>query len=54
MAALETIRLDLLSMQAGAGTVQSITTDLAAARELSDDIERLLEGQAEVEAALKG
>ncbi len=53
MAALETIRLDLLRMQAGTGTVQSITTDLTAARELSDDIERLLEEQAEVEAALK-
>lgn len=52
--ALETVRLDLLRMQAGTGTAQSITTDLASARELSDDIERLLEGQMEVEAALQG
>lgn len=52
--ALETIRLDLLRMQAGTGTVQSITTDLASACDLSDEIERLLEGQAEVEAALQG
>lgn len=54
VAALETIRLDLLRMQAGAGSVESITEDLAKACELSDDIERLLEGQRDVERVLQG
>lgn len=51
VAALETIRLDLLRVQAGAGDVASITEDLSAARELSEGISRLLEGQADVELA---
>lgn len=54
VASLETIRLDLLRMQAGAGSVEGITTDLASARELLEDIERVLEGQQEVEQMLKG
>lgn len=41
-------------MQAGAGSVESITEDLAKARELSDDIERLLEGRRDVERVLRG
>jgi predicted Ser/Thr protein kinase len=52
VAALETIRLGLLRMQAGAGTVESVTTELHAARDLSEDIERLLQGQDEVEQLL--
>ncbi len=54
VAALETIRLGLLRMQAGAGSVESLTGDLAAAREVADDIGRLLQGQREVESLLKG
>jgi len=54
VAALERVRLDLLRMQAGAGGVESVTTNLNAARDLSDDIERLLEGRAEVEKMLGG
>ncbi len=53
VAALETIRLGLLRMQAGAGSVESLTGDLAAAREVAEDIDRLLEGQREVESLLK-
>jgi serine/threonine-protein kinase len=51
--ALETIRLSLLRMQAGVGTSESVTQDLAAARELLGDIERLAEGAEEVEKALR-
>lgn len=53
VAALETIRLGLLRMQAGHGSVESLTGDLAAAREVAEDIDRLLEGQREVESLLK-
>ena len=52
--ALETLRLDLLRMQAGAGTIESVTADLAAASDLSEDIEHLLEGRQEVDALLAG
>jgi len=47
--ALETIRLELLRLHAGAGSVEGMTADLSSARELSDDIERVLEGGREVE-----
>ena len=52
--ALETLRLDLLRMRAGAGTIESVTADLAAASDLSEDIEHLLEGRQEVDALLAG
>ena len=52
VAALETIRLELLRMHAGAGSVESMTVDLSSARELSEDIERVLEGGREVEKLL--
>jgi hypothetical protein len=51
--ALETIRLGLLRLHSGAGTVQSLTTDLAAARSLGNAVDRLLEGQREVEGLLE-
>ena len=51
--ALETLRLDLLRLQAGAGSAESITQDLSSARALSDDVDRLLEGQHEVELVVK-
>src|SRR5262245_49510437 len=38
VAALETIRLNLLRLHAGTGTVHSLTTDLGLARELARDI----------------
>lgn len=53
VAALETIRLELLRMQGGVGSVESLTADLGAAKELSDAIARLLDGQREVEALLQ-
>jgi len=51
--ALETIRLGLLRMQAGTATAETITQDLASARELLGDIERLAESANEVERELR-
>jgi len=53
VAALETIRLGLLRMHAGSGTVESLTMELEAARDLSEDMEGLLEGHREVERILQ-
>jgi hypothetical protein len=50
--ALETVRLNLLRMHAGVGTVQSVTADLAAARDISDAVARLAKGHEEVEKML--
>src|SRR5256714_296268 len=52
VAALETIRLNLLRLHAGTGTVTSLTTDLGLAREIASDIGRHVEGLREVEEAL--
>jgi len=51
--ALETIRLNLLRLHAGTGSVQSLTTDLGLAREVAKEIGLLLEGQREVERELQ-
>jgi predicted Ser/Thr protein kinase len=53
VAALETIRLGLLHMHAGSGTVESVTMEIQAARGLSDDMENLLAGHREVERILQ-
>ena len=53
LSALETLRLGLLRMQAGAGSVESMTMELSAARGLSGDIELLLQGEREVERMLR-
>jgi serine/threonine-protein kinase len=53
VAALETIRLGLLRMHAGNGTVESLTMELEAAKDLSSDMEGLLEGHREVEKILQ-
>jgi serine/threonine-protein kinase len=50
---LESIRLGLLRLHAGAGAVEGITQNLSKAGEIASDIERLLEGQEEVEHALR-
>jgi hypothetical protein len=50
--ALETIRLDLLRLQSGIGSVAGITADLTAAREVGEQAERLLAAAGEVEAAI--
>jgi len=51
--ALETLRLDLLRLHAGAGSAESITQDLVSARALGDDVDRLIEGGREVEQVVK-
>jgi predicted Ser/Thr protein kinase len=50
--ALETIRLDLLRLTAGAGSVEGLTADLAEARAVSEEVGRLLAARDEVEAQL--
>ena len=52
VAALETIRVELLRLHAGAASIESVTMDLSAARELSDDVARVLAGTREVERLL--
>lgn len=48
VAALENIRLDLLRLKAGVGTVDQVSADLAAARDLQAEIELAIQGQEEV------
>jgi serine/threonine-protein kinase len=48
VAALETIRLNLLRLHAGTGTVQSLTTDLGLAREVAEQIGAHVEGHREI------
>jgi len=50
--ALEMIRLDLLRLTAGAGSVEGLTADLAEARAVSEEVGRLLAARDEVEAQL--
>ena len=52
VAALETIRLDLLRLRAGAGSVDRITADLAAAGEIGETVDRLLAAGEEVDRAV--
>lgn len=52
VAALETIRLNLLRLHAGTGSVHSLTTDLGLARALARDIDAQVDGYREVEEAL--
>ena len=53
VAALETIRLNLLRLHAGTGTVQSLTTDLGLAREVAQEISLQVEGYRGVERELQ-
>ncbi|HWZ28757.1 MAG TPA: serine/threonine-protein kinase [Gemmatimonadales bacterium] len=50
VAALETIRLNLLKLHAGTGSVESVTTDLGLAREVAAEVDRLLEARNELDA----
>jgi len=50
LGALEATRLDLLRLRAGQGTADQITQTMAAAKELGEDIERLLSARAEIDA----
>jgi serine/threonine-protein kinase len=54
VAALETIRLNLLRLHAGTGTVHSLTTDLGLARELARDIGVQVDAYRVVEQELGG
>ncbi len=53
VAALETIRLGLLRLRAGAGTVGGLTADLAAAQLIGEATDRLLQAGNEVSALLE-
>jgi hypothetical protein len=50
--ALETIRLNLLRLHAGSGSVEALTTHIDLAAEVSADVERLLAARQEVERTL--
>jgi serine/threonine-protein kinase len=52
VAAMETIRLDLLRLKAGAGSLEGVTADLTAAREVGEEVDLLLEGHKEIEEEL--
>jgi serine/threonine-protein kinase len=52
VAALETIRLNLLRLHAGTATVKHLTTDLGLARQVAREVDLLLESQREVEGLL--
>jgi eukaryotic-like serine/threonine-protein kinase len=51
--ALDTIRLDLLRLQAGIGTPTSVTLDLAAAQEVMRQVDRLVEARHDVDAVTR-
>jgi len=53
VAALETIRMNLLRLHAGTGSVHSLTTDLGLAREVAKAVDLLLEGHREIDAVLR-
>jgi len=52
VAALETIRLNLLKLHAGSTTVETLTTDLGLARDVAREIDLLLKGQREVDEVI--
>ena len=53
IAAMETIRLNLLRLHAGSVTVESLTTHLGLAAEVSEEVERLIRGHDDVERLVK-
>jgi len=53
VSALETIRLQLLRLHAGAGSVDALTQDLSHAVDVSEEIEHLLSAREEVDALLE-
>ncbi len=53
VAALENIRLDLLRLTAGVGSLDQISSDLTAARQIGLEVDAALAGRAEVERLLK-
>jgi hypothetical protein len=53
VAALESIRLDLLRLQMGDGRVESVTETLEAARDVGDELRAYVEATEEVERSLR-
>ena len=51
--ALENVRLDLLRLRSGGGSVEGITRDIEAARRVGEEADRLVAGASEVEALLQ-
>jgi hypothetical protein len=47
--ALESLRLNLLRLHSGSGSVHSLTTDLGLAREVAKELGFLLEAEREIE-----
>jgi serine/threonine-protein kinase len=52
VAALENLRVDLLRLRSGTARLESVTTRLGKARDIAEQVDRLLEGQLEVEELL--
>jgi serine/threonine-protein kinase len=53
VAALENLRVDLLRLRAGTANLESVTTKLGKARDIAEQVDRLLESQLEVEKLLE-
>jgi hypothetical protein len=53
VSALETIRLNLLRLHAGSGTVEGLTTHLGLAADVSMEVERLVAAHSEVETLMR-
>lgn len=53
VASLETLRLGLLRLSTGTGTVEGFTTHLAAAADVGENIDRLMDGMGDVELLLR-
>jgi hypothetical protein len=53
VSALESVRLSLLKLKAGTGSVGELTADLSAARSLTEAIDYTVQGNAEVERLLR-
>jgi serine/threonine-protein kinase len=51
---LETIRVDLLRLHGGVGTLDGLTADLSAARQIGEQVDALLAGRREADDALGG
>ena len=54
VAAMENLRLGLLRLRTGAVSLEGFTTDLDAAREVGDRVDRLLDAKVEIDRGLKG
>ncbi len=53
LAALEALRFDLLRLHGGVGTLEGLTADLSAAREIGEEVDALLAGRRAADDALR-